>query len=62
MRHVSAKKPLHGRNSIAEDVKAGNIAEAVHLADTMALGMLAANPSVHIRLHLQTFYKPGKSP
>lgn len=44
------------RNSIAEDVVAGNIAEAIHLADTLAPGMLAANPSLQFRLHLQTFY------
>ncbi len=35
---------------------AGNIAEAIHLADSLAPGMLAANPSLQFRLHLQTFY------
>ena len=44
------------RNTIADDVVAGNIAEAIHLADNLAPGMLSANPSLQFRLHLQTFY------
>ena len=44
------------RNTIADDVVAGNITEAIHLADTLAPGMLSANPSLQFRLHLQTFF------
>ena len=36
---------------------AGNVAEAIQLADTLAPGMLAANPSLTFRLHLQTFFE-----
>ena len=45
------------RKSITDDVVAGNVAEAIQLADTLAPGMLAANPSLTFRLHLQTFYE-----
>ena len=44
------------RKAIADDVVAGNVSEAMHLADSLAPGMLAANPSLQFRLHLQTFY------
>ena len=33
------------------------MAEAIQLADTLAPGMLAANPSLTFRLHLQTFFE-----
>ena len=45
------------RKTITDDVVAGNVAEAIQLADTLAPGMLAANPSLTFRLHLQTFFE-----
>ncbi|CAK0783650.1 hypothetical protein CVIRNUC_006849 [Coccomyxa viridis] len=57
--HVQPKdiQEVKLRKTITDDVVAGNVAEAIQLADTLAPGMLAANPSLTFRLHLQTFFE-----